>query len=325
MNLYSTWVFVNVAQLQSVTAAAKHLSISQPAASSHIRALEADLQVILLERLPRGVALTDIGRAYFDQALQVFAELEKLNSVARGRQAWGKVQIAASFTPGVYWIPAKISQFQAEFPDLQCELSLQDSSRCAEKVLNYEVPMAVVGELPLLGRSRGLIRTLVAQDSLALTVLAGHPLAGIKSLDARQRKELLRERLILREQGSSTRSEAESMLKRLGSFEKLLELSSSEAVKEAVIAGLGIAVLSSWSVAREVATGLLQQITVPLLRQSRNVYAIRRQDRPLAGPAAKLWNFLCEKSTTGPSRQVRKPGEEVSQGSLPTIERTQNQ
>ncbi len=306
LNLYPTWVFINVAQLKSVTSAAKLLSISQPAASAHIRALEAELAVVLLERLPRGVALTDIGRAYFDQAIRVFAELEKLGAVGQGLQVWGNVQLAASFTPGVYWLPAKLSQFQSEYPDIHCQLSLQDSSRCVEMVLNYQVPMAVVGYLPMLGKVRGLAQIAVAKDVLALTALRDHRLARIPCLGTAERKQLLRERLVLREPGSSTRSEAEIMLATIGIFSRVLELSSSEGVKEAVIAGLGIAVLSSWSVARELASGIVLQFNDPQLRQSRNLYAIRRLDRPLVGPAARLWNYISRTesenigSSTGP-------------------------
>ena len=88
-NLYPTWVFINVAQLKSITAAAELLSISQPAASAHIRSLESELKEVLLKRLPRGVSLTEAGQAYFEQALQVFAELERLEGVSQGQQQWG--------------------------------------------------------------------------------------------------------------------------------------------------------------------------------------------------------------------------------------------
>ena len=85
------------------------------------------------------------------------------------------------------------------------------------------------------------------------------------------------------------------MVTRLGRFSRVLELSSSEGVKEAVIAGLGVAVLSCWSVARELESGILQQFADPRLRKSRNFYAIRRRDRPIVGPGARLWNCITSK------------------------------
>ncbi len=297
-NLYPTWVFINVAQLKSITAAAELLSISQPAASAHIRSLESELKEVLLKRLPRGVSLTEAGQAYFEQALHVFAELERLEGVSQGQQQWGCVKLAASFTPGVFWLPARLAEFQSDHPDIQCKLTLKDSSHCVQRVLDYEVPMAVVGDLAMLSKVRGLQCELVAQDLLALTAPGGHPFACSKRLKRSEEDELLLERLILREAGSSTRSQAEAMVTRLGRFSRVLELSSSEGVKEAVIAGLGVAVLSCWSVARELESGILQQFADPRLRKSRNFYAIRRRDRPIVGPGARLWNCITSKPTS---------------------------
>jgi DNA-binding transcriptional LysR family regulator len=99
--------------------------------------------------------------------------------------------------------------------------------------------------------------------------------------------------LLLREPGSSTRAGAQSLLgELLKSFERIVEVPSPEAIKQAVIAGLGVAVLSSWATRLEEGAGLLQPVRDQRLRQARRFFLIKRQDRTLTGSAAVLWDYL---------------------------------
>ena len=290
-NLYRTWVFATVAQHGNVTRAAKVLGISQPAASLQIKALEQNLGLRLFDRAPRGMVLSLAGRQYLQQALKVLAELERLEAFrAFDEEAEGAVEVAASHTPGAYWLPQVLADFQAQYPKVSCELGLHDSSAALRRVQQFDVAMAVVGDLPILRKSKEFQSERIASDALVLTYRKDFQDRLPVQLEG---EKDIRCRLIVREQGSSTRIQSEALLAGLRcSFFQVLELGSGEAVKEAVVAGLGVSFLSSWAVRREIRSGLLAQAASITLRRNRHFYAVRRSDRPLFGCARVLWDFL---------------------------------
>lgn len=285
-NLYPLWVFLNVVRHSNITRAAQVLSISQPAASGHIRTLERWLGVKLLERTRRGVVLSSAGEIVYQQALRVFAELEDLKSLNPSNST---VRIRASTTPGVYWLPARLREFQERFPSIFASMSIGDSVRSVRAILDFECPLAVVGEVSQLSHP-DIQRLKVAEDELALMVRPDNPLLAIETLTA---SDFEGQTLVRRELGSSTRSQSETMLADYsGHFAHILEFPQADAVREAVLAGLGIAVVSTWSVARELKAGLLYPVLDPSFRRPRSFYLVRRRDRRGVGAAALLWEFL---------------------------------
>jgi len=285
-NLYPLWVFVNAVKHSNITRAAEFLAISQPAASGHIRALEKSLGVQLLERTRRGVLPSSAGEVVYHRALRIFAELEDLKSLS---QRHSTVRVVASTMPGAYWLPDRLREFREHFPLVFAALSICDSVRSVRAVLDFECTLAVVGEVPQLSHP-DLYRVEVAQDELALVARPENPVLDRTALEG---EDFAGQTLVRRELGSSTRSQSDSMLAPyLGYFAHVLEFPSAEAVREAVLAGLGVAVVSSWSVARELKSGLLCRAVDPHLRRSRSFFLVRRRDRPAFGPAALLWDFL---------------------------------
>lgn len=296
LNLYPLWVFVTVVQQSNITRASKTLGISQPAASAHLRQLESALGRPLLERSSRGVRTSPFGKLYYQQAIRVFAEVERLDALASGFQdGEGRVRLSASLTPGAYWLPRLLSIFLQRYPRISPELSVASSKSVVERVLAQEVAIGLIGDLPALNELPDLSCELVAQDTLGLWSCPGNRLAQIPRLSDTDLTHLAQHPIILREPGSSTRSQALEILEPLlGHLGQTLELASGDAVKEATIAGLGLAVLSSWAVARERASNHLMRFRDPRLRRSRAFYIIRRADRPLIGCSRLLWEFLCE-------------------------------
>ncbi len=141
---------------------------------------------------------------------------------------------------------------------------------------------------------QGLESKEIGRDSLQLMAPSGHPLLGRDDLGP---LDFEQQTLLLRPPGSSTRTRAESMLSAiLGHFLRIVELNSGEAIKEAVLAGLGLAVLSSWSVQRELQEGLIAPLDSNRWNQLRPIYLIRRAGRPLRGQASLLWDFLANAS-----------------------------
>jgi DNA-binding transcriptional LysR family regulator len=274
-----------VASLGQVTLAAQHLGISQPAASAHIQTLERRYGRRLFDRNPRGLQLTELGEAVLEQAHRIFLDLAELDAVSETEEA-GEVALAASTTPGAYHLPQLLMRFQEQHPDLFPQLSIGDSRYVLDAVESLRVSLGIVGELPT-GHNNKLVRQLWATDRLRLMAAASHPLARARHL------KLGEHTLIVRELGSSTRAYAEALLlDHLGAFGRVLELTSPEAVKEAVVAGLGVAVLSSWACRREEQAGLLRPVRARSLTRQRPFYLIRRRQPALGRRARILWEFL---------------------------------
>jgi LysR family transcriptional regulator, transcriptional activator of the cysJI operon len=288
-NLYPLHVFRLVARFGSVTKAAQALFISQPAVSAHLRSLEQHYGESLFERTPRGMLLTPTGKAFSEQVNTLFAVYEDLPSavdVVRGR-VQGEVSVAASSTPGAYYVPKLLQRFQEQYPDAQPMLVVGDSAQVLEQIREYRVPLGVVGETNLDG---GLHRVEIGADELRLFVAATDSLSRVRKI---KRDHLRGRTLFIRELGSSTRTATELMLgDLLSAFSRIVEIQSTEIIKQSVISGLGVAALSSWATNLEESAGLLRPIRDTQLRRGRKFYLIRRGDRSLTPNAAALWDCL---------------------------------
>jgi molybdate transport repressor ModE-like protein len=288
-NLYPLHIFRLVARGGSVTRAAQELFISQPAVSAHLKALETAIGEPLFERTPRGMQLTPAGAILLEQVNRLFALYEEIPAVIgdlSGRVC-GEVIVAASSTPGAYLVPELLRQFQEFYPEARPVLQVGDSAEVLEWLIDYRAPLGVIGEMNV---AESLQSVEIGSDRLQLVAAAGDALCRVKQV----RPEHLRGRtLLLREQGSSTRAGAESLLgDRLKEFGRVVEVPSTEAIKQAVASGLGVAVLSSWATRLEEAAGMLQPVRDPFLRHSRRFFLVKRKDRELIGSAAALWDCL---------------------------------
>jgi molybdate transport repressor ModE-like protein len=307
-NLYPLHVFRLVARSGSVTRAAQELFISQPAVSAHLRALETAIGEPLFERTPRGMQLTEIGAAVRERVDLLFAQYEEIPAAVdalRG-QVRGEVTVATSSTPGAYLVPELLRQFQELYPQVRPALLVGDSAEVLKWLLDYRAPIGVIGEMNI---AEGLQSEEIGSDRLQLVAPAGDSLCRVRQVKS---EDLRGRTLLLREQGSSTRAGAEKLLgERLREFERVLEIPSTEAIKQAVASGLGIAVLSSWATRLEEAAGLLKPVRDPLLRHERKFFLVRRKDRVLTGTAAALWDCLttCKPKTVSkkPRRSLRRP------------------
>src|SRR5262245_33491667 len=300
-NLYPLHIFRLVARSGSVTRAAQELFISQPAVSAHLKALETAVGETLFERTPRGMRITPAGAIVLEQVNRLFVLYEEIPAAVgalRG-QIRGEVIVAASSTPGAYLVPELLRQFQELYPEVRPVLRVGDSAEALEWLLDYRAPLGVIGEMNI---AEDLQSVEIGSDRLQLVAAAGDTLCRVK----RVKPEHLRGRtLLLREQGSSTRAGAQSLLgERLKEFERVVEVPSAEAIKQAVVSGLGVAVLSSWATRLEETAGLLQPVRDPLLRHSRRFFLVKRKDRELIGSAAALWDCL---TTCKPKTVSKKP------------------
>lgn len=287
--LHAYWVFLQAIEEKSISAAARKLGISQPAASTLIRGLERDIGVKLLERRPRGVCASPSGKRVLEQVRKVFLELEELESMLLSSKTLrGRVTLGASHTPGVYWLPLRLATFRELHPQVEVSYSLAGSGELMGAVKQGRLSQAIVGEARGLSHETELQSTSLASDKLSLVGLP-------HLLDTRKDKNWALP-LFWRERGSSARGFTEEKFPQvLDVFPHRIELPSNEAIKEAILGGLGFAVLSSWSITRELESGVLVELPGFPSEKSRSFHLIRRRETPLLQADLALWNFLnCE-------------------------------
>ena len=239
-------VFNSVANNLSFSRAAEELYTSQPSVSTQIKKLEEYLAISLFEQLGKKIVLTEAGTTLFIYTQKIFSlidegvqAIEELKGCTKGRLLLG-----ASTTPGVYVLPKILGDFKSVYPEIVHKLEIANSQRIAEMVNSNRLDIGIIGgEIscpPELQAEPWL------KDELFLVVPEKHPWVNKASILV---KDLENEQFIFRERGSSTRSIIENSLAVHGlKVCVALELNNTEAVKQAVSAGLGISIVSGISV-----------------------------------------------------------------------------
>lgn len=285
-DLTSIDLLLSVAELGSIGRAGRAHGMSQPAASARIRALERRVGAPLLKRGARGTVLTEFGELVASWAAPVVRSAEDLATAIAALHAEriGHVQIAASQTVAEYLLPRWLVTLHTLVPHIVPTLSSGNSTVVAEKVLAGTADLGFI-ESPSVPTA--LDHRTVATDELVLVVAPDQPWAAT----APSATEIVGTALVTREAGSGTRSAYESALAAAGLGQPaspLLEVSSTTAIKSAVGAGIGGAVLSSLAVAPELAAGTLVRVPIPGLTLHRELRAIWPSGRAPSGPAAEL-------------------------------------
>jgi DNA-binding transcriptional LysR family regulator len=294
--------FAQAAELSSFTAAARTLGITQAAVSQRIQALEATLGTSLFRRRGGRVLLTDAGRKLHRYAERILSLHQEARQKVTGKAApaTGELTLAASSIPGEHLLPAVLSRFQKLHPHIRLKATIGDSLAVLRQVEHGQVHLGLVGRK---NDSAHLEFRSFACDELVVVVPIGHPWARRKRVTVPQ---LLAQPLVLREVGSGSRWCLETALSRTGRSSRelkiALELGSNEAIKEAVLRGLGAAVLSTHAVAQEVAAKKLASLKVTGLRLEREMYAVWDRRRVLPIPARLFLDVLdpCPHRRLGP-------------------------
>jgi len=271
--------FLAVARAGSFRRAAEGVHLSQPALSQHVGELERGFGARLFERRGRTVALTEAGRILEDHALRVFATLagaqEAIADVVGG--GGGSLVVGASTTPGLYLMPALMSAFEREQPAVSIDLRIANSRVIEEQVRANELDLGVVG-----GHALGPGEECLASgmlDELVLIVAPGHAWARRARVEP---AVLAGERLLMREDGSATRQVTERALQQAEvKTGRMLVLGHTEAIKQAVMAGLGVAFVSIYAVRGELETGRLALVRFRGLDIHRHFHVIHNEAKAL--------------------------------------------
>lgn len=286
-DLESFDLLLSVAELGSIGQAARRHRVSQPAVSARLRTLEVSLGVTLLERSPRGTRLTAAGALVVDWARPAIDAAHALDAglAALRLEKQSRLTVAASLTVAEYLLPGWLATFRTEHPTTSVQLTSHNST---DTTADIRSGAADIGFVEGPDTPSGLESVTVARDRLELVVGVGHHWARHRAVDPEQLTSIP---LVSREQGSGTRTYLEQQLAAAGHAPltaPILELSSTTAIKNAVITGIGPAVLSSLAVTTELAAGTLVAVPIRHMDLRRRLRAIWTGHQRLVGPARDL-------------------------------------
>ncbi len=255
-------VFYTVAKQLSFTKAADILYMTQPAVTFQVKQLEEHFNTRLFERSHGKISLTPAGElvlGYAERILALSGEMEARVGELTG-QVTGPLMIGASTTIAEYQLPRILGEFKERFPQVQARLTVANSETVAAKVADHSLDVGLI-EAP--SHNPNLTTVACCEDELVMICAPAHPFATRASVNAR---EIADQRYVSREHGSGTREVVDDFFKDNGvnpdDLHIEMELGSREAIKGAVEAGLGVAIMSASTVTKEIQLGTL--VAVPL-------------------------------------------------------------
>lgn len=288
-DLDSLQLLLEVAETGSLGRAAQRHGLSQPAVSARMQTMERLVGFALVSRSARGSTLTPAGALLAEWARGVLAAAEFLEAGIGSLRSerTERMRVSASLTVAEHLLPGWLVQLAAKHPDTAVSLTATNSAQVAARVL---AGAADVGFIEGPDLPSGLQEHVVARDRLVLVVPPGHPWARRRSpVDA---SDLAATRLVQREPTSGTRTFLERALAEHAPLATpILELSTSTAVRSAVAAGAGPAVLSDLAVRDDVSTGRLVQVAVrgvDLRRRLRAVWPVATRLAPAAADLLRV-------------------------------------
>ncbi len=286
-------IFMAVWRSGSFSKAAELVHLTQPTVSSHIKGLEDTLGVRLFDRSGRDVIPTKAGSLLYPYARQILRlsdQAEKEVSLFLGREK-GILETGGSNIPGQYILPGLLGDFKKRYPDICLRLHIGDTSSIAAYVASGELEVGVVGAVI---EKKCLAFEACFDDELVLIVSAGHPLAKVSEVDPGSLRDEL---FVVREEGSGTRLATERAFEAAGEagfneFRVVAEMGSTEAVRQAVRAGLGCAIVSRRAVRDDLAQGLLSSPLIKGIDLHRQFYLIWHNKRTLSPLASAFRDFI---------------------------------
>jgi len=279
-------VFVTVAEQRNFSRAAEMLNLSQPGVSQHIRNLENEFGVQLMHRSSKQVKMTEAGQILYKQATQMLSlyEAAKEEIHLLRNEVTGSLRIGASFTIGEYILPRLLSQFVNQYPQVDIQVTIANTEEIAQAVHSKELDIGLVeGHVEY---SEILLHPPFMEDEMLLVSSTAHPLHSLRTVES----QMLQDQVwIFRENGSGTRAYSDQFIQDTQlRVTRSFVFNSSQGVKEAVVVGLGIAMLSRWVIHKELESGELHHIQVKGKRFTRDFH-ILQEPKSLDTMAVKIF------------------------------------
>ncbi len=268
MDVHHLRVFLAVFRHRSFSKASRDLRLSQPTISDHIKTVEQQLDCTLFERLGRRVVPTAEAEVLYNHALDIVERTDGIrHAIGRfQKEVAGELIVGASSIPGTYLLPPLVAAFKAKYPSVSCQVLVSDSRDVVDRIVRHELLAGVVGSQLHVANVRFVP---FLEDEL--TVIASPSLVRSGSMTLARFTAFP---FVAREEGSGTRRETERILAGHGlrpeSLRQTAVFGSTDAVKEAVKAGLGLAIVSKLSIAQELRCGTLRAVRLQGVRMTRS-------------------------------------------------------
>jgi DNA-binding transcriptional LysR family regulator len=299
MDLKTLEVFCRIVECRSFTRAAEAVSLTQPTVSGHIKALEEELGLRLLDRVGRTVTPTRAGEilhTYARRILGLTAEAQRAISEHKGGLR-GDLALGGSSIPGSYVLPPLIAVFKRDHPEAAIRLHVNDSRDIVRGVGDGTYEVGMVGARFEEGRVR---YERYDEDELVVAVPASHAWAGRSAVRLR---DLVGQPIIMRERGSGTRKIMEKAMAghgmQIDRLRVVLEVTSNEAVRQALKAGAGIAVISRRAVLDDVHCGLVAALRLQGVRLIRDFFLVPPRTRSRSPLGDAFLAFLKASARSG--------------------------
>lgn len=285
-------IFEAVARHLSFTRASEELHLTQPAVSMQIKQLEEAAGLALFEQVGKRIYLTEAGEEMERYARSILATLAEASLVfdeMKGLER-GRLRIAVASTAN-YFVPRLLAAFCQRYPGVKVSLDVTNRERLLEALSDNETDLVIMGKPP---QSMELVAEIFMDNPLVVIAPPIHPLAGEKDISLERLQE---ETFLVREKGSGTRSATERFFIEHGiSLSSTMEMSSSEAIKQGVEAGLGLGLLSLHTLEMELALKRLVILDVRDLPILRKWYIMHRSGKRLSAVAQTFKDFVIKES-----------------------------
>lgn len=294
MDIHHLRVFASVFKNRSFSKASEELHLTQPTISNHIKALEDEFDCKLFDRLGRTILPTKEAEVLYSHSMEL---IERTNNLREAvglikKDISGKLIIGASTIPGVYLLPGFMSEFRKKFPSISFQILISDSKGIIDNISRHELLLGIVGAK--LGNEHIKYMPFIEDE---LIVISSPHLSKNRMMTL---QELLKFPMVLREEGSGTRKETEKFLANKGISLENVHIAgvfgSTDAIKQAVKAGLGVSILSKFSVADELKYKILEEIKLTDIQMKRRFYIVTHKKRTLPRLYETFLNYIVAES-----------------------------
>lgn len=297
MNLKQLEAFVQVAEGGSFSKAAKELFLTQPTISSHISSLERELNARLFVRNTKEVSLSEDGIKLYKYAKQML-DLQREIEVTFGMDEEGEsraVTIAASTIPAQYLLPEVLTRFSERYPQEQIRIQETDSSKVVMQIVDHRVDIGFTGTVLEKKHCKYIP---FYKDELVIITPNTPKYQELAQGNKEDISWIKKEHVIMREEGSGTRKEAELQLKGAGvkfaGLDIIASIENQETIKKSVRQGMGISVLSKLATADEVANGEILAFPIPNSDEGRDINLVYNKNYQMRRSAERFIKVVKE-------------------------------
>jgi DNA-binding transcriptional LysR family regulator len=281
-------LFEAVARHSSFTRAAEEIHLSQPAVSIQVKRLEENVGLALFEHVGKRITLTEAGRELYAASKDVLGRLADLDGAIdalRGEVA-GTLRVTA-VTSAKYFLPHLLGAFIRRYPEVQPKLKVANRGTLLERIADNEDDLYVMGHVPANSDTQEYP---FLENIISIVASPDHPLVRKRKVTL---KQITEERFLVRESGSGNRKVVEEFFAEHGlGINPYMELGSAEAIKQGVMAGLGISALSLHNLRLEIAAGQIVVLKVEGFPLRRRWNVVHRKGKRLSPAALTFIGFL---------------------------------